>query len=203
MPQIIPPINGFKFVIYFDDHTPLHVHVKKDEFEVKIDIEGDRAVLMKGEENRRVTSNKKYVKQALERKRQSRHHKIKMGRIGAVMVATTVQNQTKPLSIAVPTVARYLEASRELEIEFGPYFKGRWAIDALQMIRIGEHGWESVESPTHADLSEVIIWEGGDVVEFPKIDQHYSITALLRGQFGSRQWMQKLEASHLTIAATE
>ncbi|MGB3767075.1 MAG: DUF4160 domain-containing protein [Phormidesmis sp.] len=65
MPQIIPPINGFKFVIYFDDHEPTHVHVKKDEFEVKIDIEGNEAVLMKGEEIRRVASNKKYVKQAL------------------------------------------------------------------------------------------------------------------------------------------
>lgn len=66
MPQIIPSINGFKFVVYFDDHEPLHVHVKKDEFEVKIDIEGDEAVLMKGEESRRVASNKWYVKQALE-----------------------------------------------------------------------------------------------------------------------------------------
>ena len=66
MPQIIPPINGFKFVVYFDDHTPLHVHVKKDKFEVKIDIEGDEAILMKGEENRRVAANKRYIKQALE-----------------------------------------------------------------------------------------------------------------------------------------
>lgn len=66
VPQIIPSINGFKFVIYFDDHSPLHVHVKKGKFEVKIDIEGDRAVVMKGEEKRRVASNKKYVKQALE-----------------------------------------------------------------------------------------------------------------------------------------
>ncbi len=65
MPQIIPPINGFKFVIYFDDHTPLHVHIKKGKFEVKIDIEGDEAVLMKGEESSRAASNKKYVKQAL------------------------------------------------------------------------------------------------------------------------------------------
>ena len=24
MPQIIPPINGFKFVVYFDDHTPAY-----------------------------------------------------------------------------------------------------------------------------------------------------------------------------------
>jgi hypothetical protein len=66
VPQIISPINGFKFVIYFDDHNPLHVHVKKDEFEIKIDIEGDEAVLMKGEENRQVSSNKRYAKQALE-----------------------------------------------------------------------------------------------------------------------------------------
>lgn len=66
MPQIIPPIKGFKFVVYFDDHTPLHVHVKKDKFEVKINIEGNEAVLMKGEENRRVASNKRYVKQAVE-----------------------------------------------------------------------------------------------------------------------------------------
>jgi hypothetical protein len=66
VPQIIPPINGFKFVIYFNDHDPLHVHVKKDEFEIKIDIEGDEAVIMKGEENRQMSLNKRYAKQALE-----------------------------------------------------------------------------------------------------------------------------------------
>lgn len=65
MPQIIPSINGFKFVIYFDDHDPLHVHVKKDKFEAKVDITGNEATLMKGEESRRIASNKKYVKQAL------------------------------------------------------------------------------------------------------------------------------------------
>ena len=65
VPQIISPIDGFKFVIYFDDHSPLHVHVKKDSFEVKVNIEGEVAVLMRGEEKRRVASNKKYVKQAL------------------------------------------------------------------------------------------------------------------------------------------
>jgi hypothetical protein len=66
VPQIIPPINGFKFVIYFDDHSPLHIHVKKDEFEIKIDIEGNEAVIMKGEENRQVSSDKRYARQALE-----------------------------------------------------------------------------------------------------------------------------------------
>ncbi len=94
----------------------------------------------------------------------------------------------------LPTAARYLPGSRELEIEFGPYFRGRWAIDSLQMIRRGEEGWEPIPSPNDTELSQVIIWEGGDVVEFPAIDQHFSIPALLRGQLGSKRWMQQLLA---------
>ncbi len=64
------------------------------------------------------------------------------------------------------------------------------------MIRRGEHGWKPVSSPSDADLSDVIIWEGGDVIEFPTLDQHYSIPALMRGQLGSKQWMQKLSAEN-------
>lgn len=109
------------------------------------------------------------------------------------MIAT-VKDQAEQLTTLMPTAARYLASSRELEIEFGPYFKSRWAIDALQMIRAGDQGWEQIESPTSAELSDVVIWEGGDVIEFPAIDQHYSIPALLRGQFGSRQWMQQLQS---------
>lgn len=94
-----------------------------------------------------------------------------------------------------PTTARYLTNSRELEIEFGAHFKGRWTVDSLQMIRRGAKGWEPISSPSDADLSEVVIWEGGDVVKFPALDQHYSIPALLRGQLGSKQWMQKLSST--------
>ena len=75
---------------------------------------------------------------------------------------------------------------------FGFYFKGRWAVDSLQMIRRGKDGWEPVPTPTDAELPHVVIWEGGDVIEFPEIDQHYSIPGLLRGQLGSKQWMQQL-----------
>jgi hypothetical protein len=116
-----------------------------------------------------------------------------MGRTKTVMTTTTTQGQVQP-QMAIPTVARYLAESRELEIEFGPHFKGRWAIDSLQMLRRGEHGWEAIPSPTDEELSKVIIWGGGDVIEFPAIDQHYSIPALLRGQLGSKQWMQQLSA---------
>lgn len=110
----------------------------------------------------------------------------------ASMTTTPITSQAQPQILEKPTAARYLPDSRELEIEFGTHFKGRWAIDSLQMIRRGETGWEPISPPSDAELLEVIIWEGGDVVEFPTIDQHYSIPALLRGQLGSKQWMQKI-----------
>ncbi len=109
------------------------------------------------------------------------------------MEITAAQSPVQPQT-AIPTAVRYLPDSRELEMEFGPHFKGRWAIDALQMLRRGEHGWESIPAPSEAELSTVVLWGGGDVIEFPAIDQHYSVPALLRGQLGSKQWMEQLRA---------
>lgn len=107
-------------------------------------------------------------------------------------MTAAVQDQSTATISQTPTAARYLPDSRELEIVFGAHFKGRWPIDSLQMIRRGENGWEPLPTPTDEELAGVFIWEGGDVVEFPAIDQHYSIAALLRGQLGSKQWMQQL-----------
>lgn len=39
-------VRGIKFIIYSDDHDPEHCHAKSAEFEVKIDISGDKPVLM-------------------------------------------------------------------------------------------------------------------------------------------------------------
>lgn len=58
-------LNGFKVVIFSDDHNPPHVHIRKGDFEVKIDISGERAELMAGEENSRQAADKKLRKQAL------------------------------------------------------------------------------------------------------------------------------------------
>lgn len=113
------------------------------------------------------------------------------------MTTITAPNPLPPQALQCPSAARYLPESRELEIEFGPHFKGRWAVDSLQMIRMGEQGWEPILSPSDAELSNVVLWEGGDVVEFSDIDQHYSIPALLRGQLGSKQWMKQLSRRSL------
>ncbi len=58
-------LNGFKIVIFSDDHDLPHIHVRKGDFEVKIDISGNCAELMAGEESNRRAANKKMRKQAL------------------------------------------------------------------------------------------------------------------------------------------
>ncbi|MGC1307266.1 MAG: DUF4160 domain-containing protein [Phormidesmis sp.] len=58
-------LNGFKVVIFSDDHDPPHVHIRKGDFEVKIDISDDRATLMIGEENSKRAADQKLRKRAL------------------------------------------------------------------------------------------------------------------------------------------
>ena len=80
------------------------------------------------------------------------------------MATTTARNPVQPVTSLLPTAARYLPESRELEIEFGSHFKGRWSVDSLQMIHRGRDAWEPLPTPTDAELAEVLLWESGDVV---------------------------------------
>jgi hypothetical protein len=58
-------LDGFKVVIFSDDHDPPHVHIRKGDFEVKIDISGDRAVLMAGEESSKRAADQRLRKRAM------------------------------------------------------------------------------------------------------------------------------------------
>lgn len=58
-------LNSFKVVIFSDDHDPPHVHIRKGDFEIKIDISGDRAALIADEENSKRAADQKLRKQAL------------------------------------------------------------------------------------------------------------------------------------------
>lgn len=58
-------IDGFRFFMPSNDHAPSHVHVEKGDFATKIDISGAEAVLMKGEEARRIAKDPKLRKKAL------------------------------------------------------------------------------------------------------------------------------------------
>ncbi len=67
--RAIDPIDGFRFFILSNDHRPAHVHVRrgrgKGAFEVKIDISGSEAILVKGEESSRAAADAKLRKKAI------------------------------------------------------------------------------------------------------------------------------------------
>jgi hypothetical protein len=58
-------VDGFRFFMPPQDHEPDHVHVEKGDFATKIDISGDDAVLMKGEDSKRPAQDPKLIKKAL------------------------------------------------------------------------------------------------------------------------------------------
>ena len=97
----------------------------------------------------------------------------------------------------LPVTARYLPASRQLEISFNTGASYRWPVDALEMIERTEDGsnWVQIPRPTDEQLANVRIWNNKELVEFTDLDQHFSIPGLMAGQLGSKRWMAKLLAS--------
>ncbi|MEL7053154.1 MAG: DUF4160 domain-containing protein [Cyanobacteria bacterium J06634_6] len=67
--RAIEPIDGFRFFVLSNDHEPAHVHVRKGKgkgaFEVKIDISGSEAILVKGEEHSRAAADAKLRRKAM------------------------------------------------------------------------------------------------------------------------------------------
>lgn len=58
-------IEGYKFYIPSLDHDPAHVHVKKGGFTTRIDISGNEAIWMDGEENNPAAQDRKLRKAAI------------------------------------------------------------------------------------------------------------------------------------------
>ena len=50
---------------FTDDHTPAHVHVTSADYEVKIDISGAEATVLKSSKKRRYNADAKFIKKAL------------------------------------------------------------------------------------------------------------------------------------------
>lgn len=92
-----------------------------------------------------------------------------------------------------PVNARFLAESRELEIEFNTGMRCRWPVDGLQFTRsVDSHISDVDPRPTDEQLLEVVLWPNGEVVEFVAIEQGFEVAALMRGELGSRKWMDGL-----------
>lgn len=106
----------------------------------------------------------------------------------------TMTTQPDLIAGIEPVKARYLAESRALEIEFNIGSVYRWPVDSLQMRNYTESRWIDAPRPTDEQLINVEIWPHGEVVEFTDIEQCFEIAQLMRGQLGSKQWMEKLLA---------
>ena len=92
-----------------------------------------------------------------------------------------------------PVAARLLTESRELEIEFNTGMRCRWPVDSLQFTHSADDYLTNIEPrPTDEQLAEIELWPSGEVVEFVSIEQGFEIAALMRGELGSKRWMNSL-----------
>ena len=86
---------------------------------------------------------------------------------GQSIVTATIQPE---VIIGIePVAARYLAASRSLEIEFNVGATYRWLVDSLEMRSYTSQGWVDAPRPTDEQLANVEIWPHKEVVEFVDI----------------------------------
>ena len=82
----------------------------------------------------------------------------------------------------------------QLEIAFSTGMRGQWPISSLQFARRVDGKLINL-CPSDEDVAEVEVWPSGEVVEFPRIDQAFQVSALMRGEVGNAEWMQRLSVS--------
>lgn len=66
MPILIRFAGKVRIIVYPGDHPPTHVHVKDDQYEVKVDISGDTAQLMRPSKKARFKTTPKFTEKALQ-----------------------------------------------------------------------------------------------------------------------------------------
>lgn len=78
-----------------------------------------------------------------------------------------------------------------LEIAFSTGMQSQWPLSSLQFARRVDGTLINLY-PSQQELAEVEMWPSGEVVEFPKIDQAFRVSALMRGEVGNAEWMKRL-----------
>ena len=103
-----------------------------------------------------------------------------------------------------PVAARFLPESRELEIKFNTDMRCRWPVDSLQFIRSIDGCLSDINPrPSDEQLAEVVLWPNGEVVEFVSVEQGFEVAALMRGELGSKRWMDGLLKDKPSLYLTE
>lgn len=82
----------------------------------------------------------------------------------------------------------------QLEIVFSTGMRSLWPVSSLQFAKRIDGVLTNLR-PNEEELSEVEVWPSGEIIEFPRIDQAFQVSALMRGEVGNAEWMRKLTVS--------
>jgi pantothenate kinase len=66
LPILIRFSGKIRIIVYPGDHLPTHVHVKDNQYEVKIDISGDIAQVIRSSKDERFKTTPKFTEKALQ-----------------------------------------------------------------------------------------------------------------------------------------
>lgn len=78
-----------------------------------------------------------------------------------------------------------------LKILFSTGMRSQWPLSSLQFAKRVNGELLNLQ-PTEEELAEVEIWPSGEVVEFPRVEQAFQVSALMRGEVGNTEWMERL-----------
>lgn len=78
-----------------------------------------------------------------------------------------------------------------LEVLFSTGMRSQWPLSSLQFAKRINGELRDLQ-PTEEELSEVEVWPSGEVIEFSRVEQAFQVSALMRGEVGSAEWMKYL-----------
>lgn len=61
---------------------------------------------------------------------------------------------------------------------------------------------QGLQAATPAQLKEVVVMPVGTAIEWPQLDQQFSVSGLLAGVFGGKTWMRQLDRQRNRLAST-
>ncbi|MBE9061938.1 hypothetical protein [cf. Phormidesmis sp. LEGE 11477] len=82
----------------------------------------------------------------------------------------------------------------QLEVVFSTGMRSLWPISSLQFAK-RINGVLTNFYPSEEELVEVEVWPSGEVIEFPRVDQAFQVSALMRGEVGNAEWTRSLTVS--------
>ncbi len=94
-----------------------------------------------------------------------------------------MQNAVKAISACVK--------DGQLEVVFSTGMRSLWPISSLQFAKRID-GVLTNFYPSEEELVEVEVWPSGEIIEFPRVDQAFQVSALMRGEVGNAEWMRSL-----------